>query len=137
VAGRNASAQNCRLIPLKGMSKRQDKDDGVVVESGTIGDKSPLKWEVYTYGTIHIYDPDNGLVFKKDCDLFEEALKVVPTSLKPGEKHVIKASGDNADLVIENVDGEYKLSLTRRGLAVVEKLQSLVNMAKGLRKKNK
>ena len=93
-----------------------------------------MSWEVYSYGTIHIFD-ETGLRFKKDCDKFEEELDKIPIIMKPGDKHVIKASGDNDDLVVTNNDGEYKLSLTRKGLAVVDKLRELVGKAKSLNKK--
>lgn len=122
------------IIPIRGLRGRGGKPtDDTIVESGTIGEKPALKWDVHKYGTIHIHD--KGLTFKKDCDLFEEELDKVPVDLKPGDRHVIKASGDNDDLIIENVDGEYRLSLTKRGCAVVEKLRQLVNKAKSHKKK--
>lgn len=127
-------SRKASVIPFRGGKVNADTPDGKVVESGTIGDKPhELKWDVYTYGTIHI--AQGALKFKKDCDKFEDALDKVPLTLKPGDKHVIKASGDNDDLVIQNVDGEYRLSLTRRGIAVVEKLKDLVTKAKSLKLK--
>jgi hypothetical protein len=117
------------VIPFCGGKKVLKTTDGTIVESGTIGENPALKWDVYSpYGTIHIHD--GKLEFKKDCDKFEDELAKVPTNLKPGEKHIIKASGDNDDLVITNTDGEYRLSLTRRGIAVVERLKELVGKAK-------
>jgi hypothetical protein len=121
------------LIPFRGGKTSVDTPDGKVVESGTIGENPKLSWDVFTFGTIHIYD--GKLRFKKDCDLFEDALLKVPVDLKSGDRHVIKASGDNDDLVITNKDGEYSLSLTRRGIAVVEKLKELVGKAKSLKKR--
>lgn len=122
------------LIPFRGKSVAKDTPDGKVVESGTIGEKPhELDWDVYSFGTIHI--TDGKLEFKKDCDLFEDALNAVPTNLKPGDRHVIKASGDNDSLVIENVDDEYRLRLTKRGIAVVERLRELVGKAKSHKSK--
>jgi hypothetical protein len=122
------------IIPMRGGKVDAMTPDGKVVESGTIGDKPhELKWDVYAYGTIHI--AQGALKFKKDCDKFEDELDKVPLNLKPGDRHTIKASGDNDDLVIQNVDGEYRLSLSRRGIAVVEKLKDLVAKAKSLKKR--
>lgn len=117
------------VIPFRGSKCKIKSTEGTIVESGTIGTKPALTWEVFApYGTIHIYD--KNLTFKKDCDKFEDELAKIPLNLKVGQKHVIKGSGDNDDLIITNEDGEYRLSLTRRGIAVVEKLKELISKAK-------
>jgi len=123
-----------QLIPFKKHAAAAVAPDGNVVEYGTVGiDPHALDWEIHSVGTIHILN-GKGQQFKKDCDKFEEELDKVPLDLLPGNKHVIRGSGDNDDLVIENVDGDYRLSLTRRGIAVVEKLKELVGKARKLKK---
>lgn len=127
--------KSMKVIPFRKIPKEGDVKEGNVMESGTIGDKPyELEWELYTYGTIHIFQGD--LRFKKDCDKFADELEKVPLNLKPGEKHVIKASGDNDDLVIEaDQQGNYILILTRKGIGVIEKLKGLVSKAKSYKKK--
>lgn len=122
------------LIRFKGGKVSGSDPDGKIIERGTIGtEPNDLNWEVYSFGTIHI--TDGKMRFKKDCDLFEQSLDKVPLDLKPGDRHVIKASGDNDDLIVENIGGEYRLSLTRRGIAVVERLRELIDKARKTKNK--
>jgi len=113
-----------KLLPFRGgkLNPAKDTAEGTIVESGTIGD---LNWEVYSYGTIHIMQ--NGRVFKKDCDLFEKELDEVPDNAL---RHVIKGSGDNDNLVITQVDGEYVAHVEKSGHMIVEKLRELVTKGK-------
>ena len=58
---------------------RKDKKENVV-DQGNLGD---LKYKVFKRGVIHITDKKGSLTFKKDCELFEEAIdKLDISSLK-------------------------------------------------------
>lgn len=112
-----------------GAARDPDPGEGGLVDSGVIGSGGSLHWEVFACGTIHI--DDGPLSFRKDCDLFEEALNNVPDDLSEGDEYVIEGSGDNDDLVIVCMQGKYRLSVRKRGLGIISKLHEIINKARG------
>ena len=111
-----------KVIPFKSAGEKKDSEDGACVDHGTLGD---LKYEVYKRGVIHIFD--DTTIFKKDCGIFEdEVSKIDFTAMGDGDQHVIKGSGDNDDLVFMCDNDEIKISLTKKGLTVIEKLKSVL-----------
>lgn len=131
-----APKKSSKVIPFirgDGSSPADDAEGGLV-ESGTIGDGGSLHWEVFACGTIHI--DDGGLSFRKDCDLFEEALDQVPDDLSENEEYVIEGSGDNDDLVFTCMQGKYRLSVRKRGLGIMSKLREVIGKARGHKSDN-
>lgn len=118
-----------KIIPFV---KGGTSSDTVVDEEGSIGH---LKYKVYKRGVIHVIDENKGLIFKKDPDLFEDAVNQLKlNSLKDGETAVIKGSGDNDDLVFECTNGDIDMRLEKKSYGMVSKLKKIFESAK--KKKN-
>ena len=116
------------VIPFKSNKDlrkvRANEEDGAVIDSGKIND---LAYEVYQRGCIHIYTEDKSLIFKKDCDLFEnEILNLDLNNLTTGQVKIIKGSGDNDNLVFTCKDGDIKVTLEKRNYKMVEKLRTIL-----------
>lgn len=119
-----------KTIPFVSTKKKKkvDKDDPKTpIDEGTIG--SYLKYSVYRRGVIHIFDTD--LIFKKDCNVFEDLLKRLdlPNMLE-GKEASIPGSGDNAELVFKKKKGEIELFLRERPLGIVNTLKKIISTAK-------
>lgn len=109
-----------RVVPFK---KQPAKDEsGVVIETGTLGNTS---YKIYKRGVIHIYD--GKLTFKKNMDEFEKVLNAIDfDEIQDGDTHVIKGSGDNDNLVFTRKDGDFVISLEKRGFDTIQKLRGLL-----------
>lgn len=116
-------------IPFKSATKaarivRAHEADGPIVDTGSIGD---LKYDVYQRGSIHIFNQEKTLFFKKGCDSFEDALKELDlNNMAENQVKVIKGSGDNDNLVFTCKDGDITLSLEKRSYPMVDHLRSLL-----------
>lgn len=115
---------------LKFQSRGSHTSDKHVIEQGNVGG---LSYQIFKRGNIHIYDPaDQSLMFKKDCDLFEEALKKLDLkSLKDGDSKSIPGSGDNDTLVFTCANGDIQMSLNKRSYGVIDMLDKVIKTAKG------
>lgn len=113
-----------KVIEFKSKSKGKKKDskDGEISDHGTIGD---LKYEVYSRGTIHIFD--NKHMFKKDCSRFEDAINEINFNKITEKSPVsIPGSGDNDDIQFYMENGDIKIKLIGKPIAIVEKLKSIL-----------
>lgn len=125
------SKEKTEIIPFTflGVSAK-DKKEGII-EKGTISD---VNYEVYSRGTIHIFDDKKNTLFKKDCELFEETIdKLNLNSLSEGDVRKIPGSGDNDTLIFTCENGDIKISLEKPEYGVITKLKKILN----LNKKNK
>lgn len=116
-----------KIIPFKSKgSKKTKKDQGDIIEHGKLGD---LDFEVYSRGVIHI--TSKKLIFKKDCNLFEDAIEELNLNeLKDGDEVLIKGSGDNDHLVFKCVDDDIEISLRERGFEMLNRLRGILNRGK-------
>jgi hypothetical protein len=113
----------------KGPKKSGKDDDGVVIDHGKIGS---LDYEVYKRGAkqgspilvLHIFN--SKMRFKKDADVFEDELDKIDFD-KLDERHVIKGSGDNDDLVLMLKDGDVVFDLTKKGLTMINKVKDILS----------
>jgi hypothetical protein len=119
-----------KLLKGKGDKAVQEiVEDGQVLDSGTIGDT--LQYSIYARGVIHIYSPNDGLLFKKDPDIFEEELRKIDfNSFKEGQEAKISGSGDNDDLVFKLADGKIELHLEKKGMGVIQKMREIISKGK-------
>ncbi len=102
-----------------------------VVEEGKI---SGLTYKVFKRGVVHI--TDGKLLFKKDCDLFEDAINELDlNSLKEDDVKKIPGSGDNDTLIFTCKDGDIVISLERPEFSMMAKLKSIIGIAKKTKKK--
>jgi len=115
-----------RVIPfIKGKSKT-DKS-AVVLDTGTI---YGLTYNIYARGNIHLID-DDGLVFKKDCDMFEDDFtRANLNQIKDEDEIVIKGAGDTSDLVVKCTDGDIQMSLISKEFPIMKSLRDLISKAK-------
>lgn len=119
---------SAKMIKFKSKSKGKKKDskDGEILDHGTIGN---LKYEVYSRGTIHIFD--NKLMFKKDCSLFEDIIdKINFEKITEKEPVSVSGSGDNDDIQFYLDEGEIKIKLIGKPVAIVEKLKGILKIGK-------
>jgi len=120
-----------KIIPLiKSKIKTTKSADKAVLEEGKIGD---LTIRVYQRGVIHILD-SNGLTFKKDPEEFEKQIKSLGDNFKEA---VIQGSGDNDDLVLEQKDGDLKITLRKKEHGLITSLKKFVEKAKAIKKESK
>jgi hypothetical protein len=106
-------------------STKKDKENGII-EKGSFGE---LNYTVYSRGVIHLFDKENKNLFKKDCDLFENAIdKLNLNSLSEGDVRKIPGSGDNDTLVFTCVNGDIKLSLEKPEYNTVAKLKKILKL---------
>jgi len=120
-----------KIIPLiKSKIKTSKSSDKNILEEGKIGD---LTIRVYQRGVIHILD-SNGLVFKKDPEEFEKQLMSLGDSFKEA---VILGSGDNDNLILEQEDGDLKITLRKKEHGLITALKKFVEKGKVIKKESK
>lgn len=116
------------LIPFRSKGGVETPIDGKIIDHGTIGG---LHYEVYQRGVVHIFNDDKSMLFKKDCDLFEDQIsKLDLSSMRIGDRKVIPGSGDNDNLVFSCGDGDIELKLEKRTYPLVEKLRNILGKGK-------
>lgn len=124
-----------KIIPLLNKNKKTNPKrpsqeppvDGEILEEGDLGG---LKYRSYKRGVVHFYNSD-GLVFKKDADLFENEMeKINPDSIAEGESKEIQGSGDNCDLIFKLEGGDIRLSLRSKQTPTMKKLRNLLGSLK-------
>jgi len=121
------SKKEPRIIPFTTQDVSANNKNGII-EEGTLGD---LKYKVYRRGTIHVFDDKKKTLFKKDCELFEEAIdKLNLNSLSEGEIRKIPGSGDNDTLIFTCKGGDIKLSLEKPEYGAIRKLKKILNLGK-------
>jgi len=105
-------------------SKKRSSKNSNIIESGDLGE---LTYSVYKHGNLHITDEKNNLIFKKNCDLFENEIdKLNLNRMKEGEVKEIKGCGDNDTLVFECVNGDIKISLKSPEYSTFKKLKNML-----------
>jgi len=113
------------------ISKGEKKGKEPALDHGKIG---TLSYELHARGSVHIFDK-NGLRFKKDPALFEDALdRLNLDSLKDGQETSIEGSGDNPDLIFKKKDGDIILSLRKKDYGTINKLKDILRKAVGKKK---
>ena len=89
-----------KLIPIKSKKdkkKKKSEHPGSVVEEGNFG---KLKFKMFKRGNIHIFNPSETLLFKKDCESFEaEVDKLDLNNIKEDESKRIEGCGENDTLI--------------------------------------
>lgn len=129
-----------KLIPFqsKGAKKTKllGKTDGEIIDHGVI---DSLDYEVYKRGAnsdtpilvLHIIQKASGkkkeLRFKKDADVFKSELEAINfDDMSNGDRHEIKGSGDNDNLIVKKMDGEFTFELKKRGLDIIDKVKHII-----------
>jgi len=111
-----------KVVPFKKKSGTKEEDDGDILEAGSLG---TTKYKIYKRGVIHI--TDGKLLFKKNMDEFEKVLDQINfDEVIEGKSHTIKGSGDNDNLVFTKKDGDFQISLEKKGFDTIEKLRGLL-----------
>ena len=113
----------------KKVTKKKAKEG--IVEEGTLG---KLKFQIFKRGVIHIFNEKETLLFKKDCELFEDEIdKLKLNSLREDESTQIPGSGDNDTLTFTCNKGDIEITLEKPEYGLVKKLKKL--LIKGKKKK--
>jgi len=122
------SKKEPKIIPFTAQNvPEKNKKDGII-EEGTFSD---LNYKIYNRGTIHIFDDKKKALFKKDCELFEEAIdKLNLNSLSEGEIRKIPGSGDNDTLIFTCEGGDIKISLEKPEYGAIIKLKKILKLGK-------
>ena len=114
-----------KLIPML-RSKGKPPENDEILDSGIIAN---LKYEVSKKGNIRIYEKDR--CFKKDADLFEDALNnLALDKMSEGDHLTIEGNGDNDDLVFTKKNGDINLSLSPKGFGVIGKLKEIIGKSR-------
>lgn len=124
------------MLPKKILEFKSTKKSGTKIKKEQIIDEgtlSKLYYKVYKRGVIHIFNKSETMLFKKDCNLFEDELnKLDLNNLREGEDKKIEGSGDNDDLVFTCKNNDIEISLEIREYSMLSKLK---NILKGKKKK--
>lgn len=116
-----------KMLSFHSKGPTKDPNDSTeIVDHGNLGD---LAYKVYSRGTIHITGGKRE--FHKDINEFEDLIKKLDIdNMSNGETRIIQGSGDTDHLVFRMEEGDLKLTLSKRGFDVLEKLKSAINRGK-------
>jgi len=121
-----------KLVKFDSKGPKPSNKDGEIVDHGKLGN---LEYELYKRGTIHIFS--KSLTFKKDPDLFEDAVCEIDfDTMENGDTAVIKGSGDNDNLVFICTESGIEIKLVKRGHDILSKLKSLITKGKSNKEGN-
>ncbi len=110
------------FVPLK--TKKNEKN---VAEKGKF---SKLNYTVFKRGNLHFTD-NNGLTFKKDCDMFEKEIDALDlNALSEGKTKKIKGCGDNDTLCFTCKGGDITATLEKREYSMLTKLKNIIRKGK-------
>lgn len=113
-----------KLIPLKTTGRGRKTPQGQIVEEGTL---NKLKFRVFKRGNIHIFNSAETLLFKKDCDIFEDEVDGLNlNALKDGESKRIEGCGDNDTLIFSCKDNDIVITLEKRSYKMLSKLKNIL-----------
>lgn len=119
----------------KGNGRKRDNTpaNGPVLDEGTLG---KLKYRVFKRGVIHIFNTAETLLFKKDCETFEnEVNKMELNKLKDDDTVNMEGSGDNDSLIFSCKKGDIEITLVKRQYGMLSKLKKI--LASGTKKERK
>jgi len=112
----------------KKATSRRSASASSIIDEGALG---ILKYRVFKRGVIHIFNNAETLLFKKDCDVFEnEVDKLKLNDLSDGGSVKIEGSGDNDTLIFSCKKGDIEIKLEKRSYGMLTKLKKILNGGK-------